>query len=126
MLARQKGGTIMTKIRYGFTVLAVCAGLLWAGIAGAQPVPPPNPGPSFPIPQGGLQNFAPVPQTGQMNCFAALSNAGHGKLDSRRRCVHERPVEWLLVVYFERQPRHQFSDPRVVRRYHQRRRERRL
>ena len=34
----------MTKIRYGLTVLAVCAGLLWAGIAEAQPSPPPGVG----------------------------------------------------------------------------------
>ncbi len=34
----------MTKILFGFTVVAACVALLWAGIAGAQPGPP-NPGP---------------------------------------------------------------------------------
>jgi len=61
----------MRKIRYGLTVFAVGVGLLWAGIAGAQPGPPADLGPPFPIPMGGLQNFAPVPQTGQTMTFAA-------------------------------------------------------
>ncbi len=74
MLARQKGGTIMTKIRYGFTVVAVCVALLWAGIAGAQPGPP-NPGPPGRVLAQCQANLdtceasAFVPQTGQTLCW---------------------------------------------------------
>lgn len=98
--ARQKGGTIMTKIRYVLTVFAVCAGLLWAGIVGAQSGPPANAGPpSNPGPGAGVlaqcqdnlttcntdlgtcnadlatcDASAFVPQTGQTRCWDMSGN----------------------------------------------------
>jgi len=64
----------MTKILFGFTVVAACVALLWAGIAGAQPGPP------NPVPPGRVlaqcqanldtcEASAFVPQTGQTQCY---------------------------------------------------------
>ena len=64
----------MTKILFGFTVVAACVALLWAGIAGAQPGPP-NPGPPGRVLAQCQANLdtceasAFVPQTGQTQCY---------------------------------------------------------
>jgi len=56
----------MTKILFGFTVVAACVALLWAGIAGAQP------GRVLAQCQANLDTCeasAFVPQTGQTQCY---------------------------------------------------------